>query len=43
MSAADLGEEWERVYGTPAPRLSADLLRRGVAWRVQEKKFGGFS
>lgn len=43
MSAAELSKEWERVYGTPAPHLSADLLRLGVAWRVQEKKLGGLS
>lgn len=43
MGTADLSVEWERAYGTPAPRLSAALLRLGVAWRLQEKKLGGLA
>lgn len=42
-SAAELGKEWEWAYGAPAPRLAADLLRLGIAWRLQEKKLGGLS
>jgi hypothetical protein len=41
MGAAELANEWERAYGMPAPRISPDLLRLGVAWRLQEKKLGG--
>lgn len=41
IGAAELGKEWERAYGVPAPRISPDLLRLGIAWRIQEKKFGG--
>lgn len=41
MSAAELANEWERAYRTPAPRISPDLLRLGIAWRLQEKKLGG--
>jgi hypothetical protein len=37
----ELSEEWERVYKAPAPRLSADLLRMGIAYRLQEKQLGG--
>jgi len=39
----ELCAEWERVYKAPAPRLSADLLRMGIAYRLQEKQLGGVS
>ena len=33
---------WTELYGTaPAPRISRDLLIRGVAFRVQEEALGG--
>ena len=35
-----LPEHWQQVYGSQAPRLSADLLRRGIAYRLQEKAYG---
>lgn len=41
MGAVELANEWERAYRTPAPRISPDLLRLGIAWRLQEKKLGG--
>jgi hypothetical protein len=41
MGTADLGNEWGRVYGMPAPRISPDLMRLGIAWRMQERKLGG--
>lgn len=41
MSAAQLRAEWMRVYKAPAPPLTADLLARGIAWRLQEKVHGG--
>jgi len=34
MSLDDIRTEWERAYKTPAPNLSAELLRLGVAWRI---------
>ncbi|MEK7414565.1 MAG: DUF2924 domain-containing protein [Planctomycetota bacterium] len=37
MSPIELQTEWARVYDTPAPRLSPDLLRRGIGYRLQEK------
>jgi len=43
MSAGELAREWERVYRAPAPGLSADLLRLGIAWRLQERRLGGLS
>lgn len=41
MSSAQLREEWTRVYRTPAPPLTADLLARGIAWKLQERVHGG--
>ncbi len=43
MSSAQLRAEWQRVYRTQAPPLTADLLRRGIAWRLQERVHGGFA
>lgn len=40
MSAADLSKEWERVHGSPAPRLSANLLRLGLGFKLQELRLG---
>ena len=41
MSPAQLRNEWERVHSKPAPRLGSDLLRLGIAYRLQEAVFGG--
>jgi len=43
MSPAALRAEWRKVYRTPAPNLSRDLLVRGIAFRLQEKEFGGLT
>ena len=44
MSDAALRAEWERVHRAPAPAgFTPDLLRRGLAYRVQEKAHGGLS
>lgn len=43
MRPAALRQEWERAYGMPAPSISADLLRMGIAYRLQEKAHGGLS
>lgn len=43
MSSAQLRAEWMRVHKVPAPPLSADLLARGIAWRLQEKAHGGLT
>ena len=37
---AALGGEWRRIYGTEPPRLSASLLRHGIAYRLQERAYG---
>lgn len=41
MTIAQLQHVWGRLYGRAAPSLSPDLLRRGLAYRLQEKKKGG--
>lgn len=43
MKPVTLRQGWERVYGMSAPRISADLLRMGIAYRLQEKMHGGLS
>lgn len=40
MPLADLQTAWERYFGSASPSLSPDLLRRGLAYRLQEKKLG---
>jgi hypothetical protein len=37
MSPARLRAEWQRVFRKTPPLLSTDLLRRAIAWRLQEK------
>lgn len=42
LDLADLREEWTRFYGRePSRHLSRDLLMRAVAYRIQEKAYGG--
>lgn len=43
LSPDELKTEWARRYGAPAPGLSADLLRLGIGYRLQEAKLGGVS
>jgi hypothetical protein len=43
MSPAQLRSEWLSLYRSAAPPLTADLLARGIAWRLQERAHGGFS
>ncbi|MFV0369508.1 MAG: DUF2924 domain-containing protein [Hyphomicrobiaceae bacterium] len=44
MNAADLRNEWARYFRARPPcRLSRDLLKLGVAWKLQERAFGGLS
>ena len=33
---SELREEWRRLYRSPPPSLSRDLLLRAVAYRIQE-------
>lgn len=43
LSLEQLRREWARHYGAPAPALSLDLLRLGLGYRMQERRFGGLS
>lgn len=43
MSPAELRTEWHRVMRAPAPSITPDLLRRGIAYRLQEAVHGGLT
>lgn len=43
LPEAALGQEWREVYRSEPPRLSADLLRRGIGYRLQERAHGKLS
>lgn len=43
MSVDELKEEWIERFGVDAPALGADLLRQGLAYRLQEQRHGGLS
>ena len=43
MPTDELKTEWARRYAAPAPNLSSELLRLGIAYRLQEQKLGGVS
>ena len=40
MSPAQLRAEWRKVYRASPPRLTPDLLLRGIAYRLQERANG---
>jgi hypothetical protein len=42
-SLEGLRQEWRRLYHCEPPRLSRDLLVRGIGYRLQELKYGGLS
>lgn len=42
LGALELRAEWAKVYRANAPRhVSRDLLLRGIAYRLQERMYGG--
>jgi len=43
MSKPQLETEWSRVHGERAPELPVDLLRRGIAFRLQERSRGAMT
>ncbi len=44
MDYDGLRNEWRRLYRAhPPKRVSRDLLMLGVAWKIQEKAYGGLS
>lgn len=40
LSPVQLRAEWRRVYRASPPRLTPDLLLRGIAYRLQERAHG---
>ena len=40
-SIKDLRREWRRLYHSEPPRISSDLLIRGIGYRLQEIEHGG--
>jgi hypothetical protein len=43
MSPAQLRNEWREAFREPAPNFSPDLLARGIAYRLQERVYGGLA
>ena len=43
MSPAQLRAEWRRVHRAPPPSVTPDLLMRGIAYRLQERRHGGMT
>ncbi|TCJ41255.1 DUF2924 domain-containing protein [Parafrankia sp. BMG5.11] len=43
MTTGELKAEWARRYGAPTPNLSPELMRLGIAYRLQEQRLGGVS
>lgn len=43
LTTQQLRTEWRRLYRSPPPRLSRDLLVRTIAYRLQELAYGGLS
>ena len=43
LGLAELKEEWAHCHGAPAPSVTPDLLRLGIAHRLQEKQQRGLS
>jgi len=41
MSPAQLRAAWREEWRRPAPAIGPDLLRRGIAWRMQVRVHGG--
>jgi hypothetical protein len=41
MSPPQLRAEWRRVQRTLPPDVPTDILRRAIAWRLQERVHGG--
>lgn len=43
MTTDELKAEWARRYAATAPNLSPELMRLGIAYRLQEQRLGGVS
>ena len=40
MTPAQLRAMWREVWRKPAPEIGPDLLRRGIAWKLQSRVYG---
>jgi Protein of unknown function (DUF2924) len=40
MSPAQLRAKWRECWRKPAPVIGPDLLRRGIAWKLQSRIYG---
>jgi len=43
MTPSQLRALWRTQYRSPAPEIGPDLLRRGIAWRMQARVYGGMT
>lgn len=43
MTPSQLRAMWRECWRKPAPDLSPDLLRRGIAWKLQSRVYGELS
>lgn len=43
MPPEEIRAEWTRRYDAPAPNVSLDLLRMGLAYKLQQQRAGGLS
>lgn len=43
MAPAQLRSLWRDTFHKPAPEIAPDLLRRSIAWRLQERMHGGLA
>lgn len=41
MSPPALRQRWRDVWRQPAPDIGADLMRRAIAWKLQQRVHGG--
>lgn len=42
MSGIELRQEWRQVFKSLPPQFTLDMLRRALAWRIQERLSGGY-
>ena len=40
LSPAQLRAKWRDCWRKPAPEIGPDLLRRGIAWKLQSRVYG---
>ena len=43
MTPAQLRSQWRDIFRKPAPDAEPELLRRSIAWRLQERMHGGLT